>query len=92
VSLRLFIAVCEERNIAVAARREAIAPSAVSKRIGQTGQKARAAQQTLGLRAIPLSNSWARRQFVILGRDTALSVPAQWLAESLRQRVLSPER
>lgn len=33
VSLRLFIAVCEERNIAAAARREAIVPSAVSKRI-----------------------------------------------------------
>ena len=35
VSLRLFIAVCEERNIASAARREAIVPSAVSKRVGQ---------------------------------------------------------
>ena len=35
VSLRLFIAVCEERNIATAARREAIVPSAVSKRISQ---------------------------------------------------------
>ena len=33
LSLRLFIAVCEERNIASAAQREAIAPSAVSKRI-----------------------------------------------------------
>ncbi|MBX6369886.1 MAG: LysR family transcriptional regulator [Rhodospirillales bacterium] len=33
VSLRLFIAVCEERNIARAAEREGIAPSAVSKRI-----------------------------------------------------------
>lgn len=33
VSLRLFNAVCEERNIATAAAREAIAPSAVSKRI-----------------------------------------------------------
>src|SRR5688500_3836583 len=33
VSLRLFIAVCEERNIARAAEREAIAPSAISKRI-----------------------------------------------------------
>lgn len=33
VSLRLFVAVCEERNIARAAKREAIAPSAVSKRI-----------------------------------------------------------
>jgi DNA-binding transcriptional LysR family regulator len=35
VSLRLFVAVCEERNIALAAEREAIAPSAVSKRIAQ---------------------------------------------------------
>jgi DNA-binding transcriptional LysR family regulator len=33
VSLRLFVAVCDERNIARAAEREAIAPSAVSKRI-----------------------------------------------------------
>jgi DNA-binding transcriptional LysR family regulator len=33
VSLRLFVAVCEERNIALAAEREAIAPSAISKRI-----------------------------------------------------------
>lgn len=33
VSLRLFVAVCEERNIARAAEREAIVPSAVSKRI-----------------------------------------------------------
>lgn len=35
VSLRLFVAVCEERNIAAAAKREAIVPSAVSKRIAQ---------------------------------------------------------
>jgi DNA-binding transcriptional LysR family regulator len=33
VSLRLFIAVCEEGNIARAAEREAIVPSAISKRI-----------------------------------------------------------
>ena len=33
VTLRLFIAVCEERNIARAAEREAIVASAVSKRI-----------------------------------------------------------
>lgn len=32
-SLRLFVAVCEERNIAAAAKREHIVPSAVSKRI-----------------------------------------------------------
>ena len=33
VTLRLFVAVCEERSIAKAAEREAIVPSAVSKRI-----------------------------------------------------------
>ena len=35
LSLRLFVAVCEERNIALAAQREAIVASAVSKRISQ---------------------------------------------------------
>jgi len=34
VTLRLFVAVCEERNIARAAEREALVPSALSKRIG----------------------------------------------------------
>jgi DNA-binding transcriptional LysR family regulator len=33
VTLRLFVAACEERNIARAAAREALVPSAVSKRI-----------------------------------------------------------
>ncbi len=33
VTLRLFVAVCEERNIARAADREAIVPSAISKRV-----------------------------------------------------------
>jgi DNA-binding transcriptional LysR family regulator len=35
VSLRLFVAVCEEASIARAAEREAIAPAAVSKRIAE---------------------------------------------------------
>ena len=35
ISLRLFIAVCEECNIASAARREGLVPSAVSKRVAQ---------------------------------------------------------
>jgi DNA-binding transcriptional LysR family regulator len=35
ISLRLFVAVCEERNIASAARRESLVPSAVSKRVAQ---------------------------------------------------------
>lgn len=39
VTLRLFVAVCEERNIARAAAREALVPSAVSKRIGAIEQQ-----------------------------------------------------
>jgi hypothetical protein len=35
ISLRLFIAVCEECNIASAARREGLVPSAVGKRVAQ---------------------------------------------------------
>lgn len=43
-----------------------------------------ALQQVLGLRIIPLSNPWARRKFVICVRDdSALSVPARLLVDSL---------
>src|SRR6478735_6583252 len=40
VSLRLFVAVCEEGNIAAAAQREAIVPSAVSKRLAHMESEA----------------------------------------------------
>jgi len=36
-SLRLFVAVCQEKNIARAAEREFIAPSSVSRRIAEIG-------------------------------------------------------
>jgi DNA-binding transcriptional LysR family regulator len=39
VTLRLFVAVCEERSIARAAAREALVPSAVSKRVGAIEQQ-----------------------------------------------------
>jgi DNA-binding transcriptional LysR family regulator len=47
-------------------------------------EEASAIQQTLGLKVIPLSNAWARRQFVISVRDTGLTLPSQLLVESLR--------
>jgi DNA-binding transcriptional LysR family regulator len=40
LSLRLFVAVCEESTIARAAEREAIAPSAISKRIAELEEQA----------------------------------------------------
>lgn len=47
-------------------------------------EEASAIQQTLGLKVIPLSNGWARRQFVISVRDTGVTLPSQLLLESLR--------
>jgi len=52
VTLRLFIAVCEERNIARAAAREAIVPSAVSKRIAAIEQQIAAPLLVRGRRGI----------------------------------------
>ena len=51
ITLRLFVAVCEERNIARAAAREAIVASAVSKRIAALEQAVGAALVVRGLAA-----------------------------------------
>lgn len=48
-------------------------------------EEASAIQQVLGLKVIPLTNAWAKRQFVIMVRDTGLSLPAQLLVESLHE-------
>jgi DNA-binding transcriptional LysR family regulator len=48
-------------------------------------EEASTIQQTLGLKVIPLSNDWARRQFVVAVRDKGLSRPAQLLLESLKE-------
>jgi DNA-binding transcriptional LysR family regulator len=50
-------------------------------------EEARAIQQALQLKVIPLQDSWAKRQFVISVRDTGLSLPAQLLVQSLRDSV-----
>lgn len=47
-------------------------------------------QQMLGLKVIPLSNDWAKRQFVVAVRDKGLSRPAQLLLESLRNSAAEP--
>jgi DNA-binding transcriptional LysR family regulator len=52
VTLRLFVAVCEERNIARAAEREAIVASAVSKRIAAVEQAVGAPLLVRGRRGI----------------------------------------
>lgn len=57
VTLRMFVAVCEERNIARAAEREAIVASAISKRIA-------AIESELGvqlLESLSVGKSYVRR-------------------------------
>src|SRR5690349_1555321 len=74
VSLRLFVAVCEERNIAVAARREAIVPSAVSKRISQMESEAGVQLLERGRRGVEVTPAgetlwrYARETLALLDR------------------------
>ncbi|CAN7517460.1 LysR substrate-binding domain-containing protein [Bradyrhizobium sp. LjRoot220] len=75
--MRLFIAVCEERNIAVAARREAIVPSAVSKRISQMEEAAGVALLERGRRGVAVTAAgevlcrYARESLQLLDRMQA---------------------
>lgn len=70
VTLRLFIAVCEERNIARAAEREAIVPSAISKRIAALEAELGIALLERGRRGIaptPAGEALLRRARDVLG-------------------------
>ncbi|KRE09955.1 hypothetical protein ASE63_03660 [Bosea sp. Root381] len=77
VSLRLFIAVCEERNIATASRREAIVPSAVSKRISLMEEEAGVALLERGRRGVTITPAgetlwrYARESLQLLDRMRA---------------------
>ncbi|HSV84384.1 MAG TPA: LysR family transcriptional regulator [Ramlibacter sp.] len=55
VSLRLFIAVCEEQSITLAGEREAIAPSAVSKRLAALEEQVGSPLMERGRRGIELT-------------------------------------
>jgi DNA-binding transcriptional LysR family regulator len=74
VSLRLFVAVCEERNIATAASREAIAPSAVSKRISAMEEQIGAPLLERGRRGVVMTPAgetlwrYARELLVLMDR------------------------
>ncbi|HYD55899.1 MAG TPA: LysR substrate-binding domain-containing protein [Burkholderiales bacterium] len=70
LSLRLFIAVCEEQNIARAAEREAIVPSAISKRMAALEQHAGVAllsRKRRGIKPTPAGEVLLRQARDILG-------------------------
>lgn len=77
ISLRLFVAVCEERNIALAAQREAIVPSAVSKRIAQMEAQAGTPLLARGRRGVAITPAgetlwrYAREALQLLDRMQA---------------------
>ncbi|WP_298933473.1 LysR substrate-binding domain-containing protein [uncultured Ramlibacter sp.] len=77
LSLRLFIAVCEERNIASAAQREAIVPSAVSKRISQMEEQTGTQLLERGRRGVVVTPAgetlwrYARESLALLDRMQA---------------------
>jgi DNA-binding transcriptional LysR family regulator len=77
ISLRLFIAVCEERNITAAAQREAIVPSAVSKRISQMEDEAGVQLLERGRRGVEITPAgetlwrYARETLQLLDRMQA---------------------
>lgn len=77
VSLRLFVAVCEEGNIAAAAKRQAIVPSAVSKRIAQMEREAGVSLLERGRRGVAVTAAgeavwrYARESLRMLDRVTS---------------------
>ncbi len=75
-SLRLFVAVCQERNIARAAEREFIAPSAVSRRISEiealVGLPLIQRQQR-GIAITPAGEAVLRSALAIIGEIESLS-------------------
>jgi DNA-binding transcriptional LysR family regulator len=70
VTLKLFVAVCEERNIGRAAEREAIVPSAISKRIAALEDDVGApllVRGRRGIEATPAGEALLRQARDILG-------------------------
>src|SRR5687767_12362690 len=90
VSLRLFIAVCEEASIARAAEREAIAPSAISKRIAEieqmTGVKL-LARGARGVRPTPAGTAMLHRAREVMRSIEKLQAELGEYAQGVRGHV-----
>jgi DNA-binding transcriptional LysR family regulator len=74
-SLRLFVAVCQERNIARAAEREFIAPSAVSRRIAEIEAAIGLPiieRKSRGIAITPVGETLLRHALVIIGNIETL--------------------
>lgn len=90
VTLRLFVAVCEERNIARAAAREALVASAVSKRIGAVEQQLGTPLLVRGRRGIeptPAGEALLRQARDVLGAMERLHAELSGFASGVQGSV-----
>ncbi|RAS26451.1 LysR family transcriptional regulator [Paraburkholderia bryophila] len=89
-SLRLFVAVCQERNIARAAEREFIAPSAVSRRIAEIETVIGLPviqRQSRGITVTPVGETVLRYALAIIGNIEQMSAELSRFSSGAKGRV-----
>jgi DNA-binding transcriptional LysR family regulator len=90
-SLRLFVAVCQERNIARAAEREFIASSAVSRRIAEIEAMIGLPviqRQSRGITVTPVGETVMRYALAIIGNIEQMSAELSRFSSGAKGRVL----
>lgn len=90
-SLRLFVAVCQEQNIARAAEREFIAPSAVSRRIAEIEAMIGLPviqRHPRGITVTPVGETVLRHALAIIGNIEALGAELSRFSSGARGNVL----
>jgi DNA-binding transcriptional LysR family regulator len=90
-SLRLFVAVCQERNIARAAEREFIASSAVSRRIAEIEAMIGLPviqRQSRGITVTPVGETVLRYALAIIGNIEQMSAELSRFSSGAKGRVL----
>jgi len=89
-SLRLFVAVCQEKNIARAAEREFIVPSAVSRRIAEIEALIGlpvVQRHPRGITVTPVGETLLRHAHAVIGQIEALSVELSQFNSGAKGRV-----
>lgn len=89
-SLRLFVAVCQEKSIARAAEREFIAPSAISRRIGELEQIVGLPlihRQSRGIGVTPVGEAVYRHARAVIGHIEAMAADLSQFSSGAKGQV-----
>ena len=89
-SLRLFVAVCQERNIARAAEREFIAPSAISRRIAEIEAIIGLPvihRESRGISVTPVGETVLRHAQAVIGSIEAMGAELSQFASGAKGKV-----